>query len=328
MNDLVPRPKIAIAPDLERVRRMESAVAEFRRRVETSVWWRKAGMRLRYQFRDFYFAGAPTWRVQLRRRTWKRRMLPAAVSTGAVRSGTSAMSNYLLQHPSVLLPLAKELSTALPRVSFVRAQFPLEAEADEVRKKYGVAITIDCTPRAPSASAIFWAKALNPSIKHVIMVRDPVERVVSHWRWNAMLSSPFGPDPFWTSQPSFADTLRMEMRDLTRGGSGFHVLSGAGRSSYLRHSIYLPFIRLAIEQCGRERVQVVNANAFFREPIELVKDVYEFLGLPDYDPVEINEFNPSPPMDVDDDILEELRAFFQPFNQELYEFLGRDFGWS
>lgn len=327
MNDPSVKTKIVVEPDLERIRKMESAVEEFRLFFETKGVWKKTKMLLRHQFRDFFFVSAPLWRVLWRSRTWQQRMIPTVASTGAVRSGTSAMSNYLLQHPAVVLPLTKELTTALPKLSFIRAQFPLEAEADVVRKKYGVAITADCTPIAPSASAIFWGKAINPNIKLVILVRDPVERVISHWRWNAMLSKLFSADPLWAAQPGFAEAMRIEMRDLTRGGCGFHLFSGAGSSSYLRHSIYLPFIRLATEQFGRDNIKVVNANAFFREPIRHVKEVYEFLGLPDYDPVEIKETNPSPPLDVDDTIRAELKAFFEPFNQELYEFLGQDFGW-
>lgn len=328
MNDMTVKPTIKIEPDLARIKKLESAVEDFRLFFESQGGWARTKHIFRHQFRDYYFVLAPMWRVLLRSRNWQKRMLPGFTSTGAIRSGTSAMSNYLLQHPAVVLPLTKELATHLPRESFVRAQFPLEKEAIKVREKYGVAMTADCTPISPSISWIYWGKALNPNMRVVLMMRDPVDRVISHWRWNKMLAGLFSKDPLWRLLPDFSEAMRIEMRDFSRGGCGFHLFSGAGGTSYLRHSVYLPFVRVLYEQVGRDNVKIVNANAFFKDPAKHAREVYDFVGLPDYEPVEIKETNPSPPMDIDDTIRDELAAFFKPLNEELYDFVGQDFNWK
>jgi len=328
MTDKTKAPAVHIEPDLARIKMLESAVHDFHLFFATKGAWAKAKMLWRHQFRDFYFVVPPIWRVLLRTRNWQQRMIPAVTSTGAVRSGTSAMSNYILQHPAVVTPLSKELSAAVPKLSFARAQFPLEKEAEAVRAKYGVAITADCTPIAPAISWIYFGKALNPNMRVVLLLRNPVDRVISHWRWDTMISAMFRSDPVFQYLPGFSESMRIEMRDFARGGCGFHLSSGAGRSGYLRHSVYLPFIRVLFEQVGRDNVKIVNANAFFKEPIRYAREVYDFLGLPDYTPIEIKETNPSPPMDLDDSIRDELSAFFAPMNQELYEFIGQDFNWT
>jgi len=106
-----------------------------------------------------------------------------------------------------------------------------------------------------------------------------------------------------------------------------HAFSGA-RAGYLRHSIYAPFLRLLFEKFGKDRVFIVDAAEFFRDPRSTAKQIYGFLGLPEVEPLVIEEQNPGPPGKLDDSIRENLAEFFRPYNEELYALLGRDLGWG
>ncbi len=314
--------------DPKRIEMLEQAVEDFRAFFETSKVSSRIKMMIAHQFRKYYFVMPPMWRVGLRTMNWKNRMLPDFSSTGAIRSGTSNLSNYILQHPCIVMPFAKELATHLPRESFIRAQFPTLKEKAEIEAKYGVAKTGNCTPILPSVSWVYWGKGLNPEMKVVITLRNPVDRAISHWRWNTMVAGVFTNDPIWRHMPEFEESMRVEMQDFANGGCGFHLFSGTGGTSFLRHSIYLPFLRVLYDTIGKDRVLIINADEFFKDPVPEVKKVYKFLGLPEIEPVKVKERNPSPAMKVEPAMREELVEFFEPQNQLLYEYLDRDFGWS
>lgn len=320
--------KIKIEPDHERIEMLEQAVVDFRMFFEAEGGVKKAFKVLKHQFKSYYFVVPPGWRVGLRTLNWQKRMVPDFMSTGSIRSGTSYISAYILQHPAIVLPLTKELATHLPRESFVRAQFPTLKEKAKVEKKYGVAMTADCTPIGPTISFPYWAKAVSPDMKIVLTLRNPVDRAISHFRWNAMITGLFDKDNLWQHMPEFKEAMRIEMKDIPRGGTGFFLFSGSGGTSYLRHSIYLPFVERMHELFGRDKVKIVNANQFFKDPISQMQEIYDFVGLPEYEPLEIKEKNPSPPLEVDDEIRAELVEFFKPYNEQLYDYLGVDFGWQ
>ena len=65
-------------------------------------------------------------------------MSPAFLSIGAVRTGTSLLSDYIMQHPSVVLPLAKEIGLGMfPLERYIRGQFPTIKEGEQQEKAIG-----------------------------------------------------------------------------------------------------------------------------------------------------------------------------------------------
>lgn len=316
-----------IKPDLKRIAQMEQNIKDFHQFFDSNAW-QKLGMFVRNQFKPYYFIRPPVWRILLRGMISKDRALPAFTSTGVVRSGTSSMSNYIMQHPAVVLPIAKELNANVPFLNFIRAQFPTNREIEKAAEQYGTAMTGDCSPVMPSITAVHWLKKINPDMKVVVTLRDPTERALSHWRWYKLIASRFDHDPLWHNMPDIAESFAMEMEDFYRGSCGFTTFSGTGGSGFLRHSCYLPFLKQLYCQVPKERVHIVSAEAFFAKPERITREVYDFLGLPDYQPVPVEETNPSPKVAIPDGLREELGAFFRPLNEELYDFLDRDMSWD
>lgn len=316
-----------LTPDYRRIAQMEQNIRDFHRFFDSNGW-QKLGLFLRNQVKPYYFIRPPVWRILLRGMLSRDRALPAFTSTGVVRSGTSSMSNYIMQHPAVVLPIAKELNANIPFLNFIRAQFPTNQQIETVRKRYGVAMTGDCSPVMPSITAVHWLRQINPDMKVVVTLRDPAERVFSHWRWYKLIASRFDHDALWHNMPDVETSLRMEMDDFYRGSCGFTTFSGTGGTGFLRHSCYLPFLKQLYRQVPAERIFIVVAEEFFADPSRIARDVYRFLGLPDYQPVPVEETNPSPKVVISDELKQEVRQFFRPLNQELYDFLDRDLGWD
>ncbi|MBK7556193.1 MAG: hypothetical protein IPI55_16775, partial [Flavobacteriales bacterium] len=248
-----------IEPDLKRIAMMQQNIADFHKIFESNNR-EKLGLFLRHQAKSYYFIWPPIWRILLRQMVSKDRALPAFTSTGVVRSGTSSMSNYIMQHPAILLPIAKELNANIPRLSFIRAQFPTNAEVEKVRKKFGVAMTGDCSPVMPSMTALFWLKPINPDMEDH---RYPARSGGAHDLALALvklISSRFDKDPLWQNMPDVETVLRLEMEDFYRGTTGFTPFSGIGGTGFVRHSCYLPFLKQLYQQVPAENIHIVSAE--------------------------------------------------------------------
>lgn len=316
-----------LPPDYQRIALMQQNIADIHA-FFAGNGREKAKLLFLHQFKRHYFILPPAWRILLRMGSANRRMVPAFTSTGVIRSGTSSMSNYILQHPCVVMPLSKELGALSPRLNAVKAQFPTLKEQQAVAQQYGMAITGDCTPILPGLTQLYWMKAVNPDMKYIITLRDPVERTLSHWRWHQMIIRPFRNDPLWAAMPDMEKTLRLEMEYFHSGTVGFITFCGASSTGFIQQSCYLPFLQQLLHEVPRENILIIGAETFFRNRAATARQVYDFLGLPAYDPVDIEETNPSDNIVASAELRAELAAFFRPHNQRLYDLLGTDFGWQ
>lgn len=281
---------------------------------------------LMHQFQSYYFVQTPMWRMLLRSLA-SDRVVPDFASIGAVRSGTSALSQYIFQHPCVVLPIAKEPHLRLPTKRFCMASFPRKKEMDAARSRLGAAATGYCTPIVPDLTMPYLMRAINPACKIVLILRNPIDRVLSHWQWDQLLTAQWNKDALWKYFPDFKQMVDIEFMSLASGGGGLRTMTGNG-NGYLLNSIYLPFIRVLREQLNDEQIHIVCAEEFFAEPLRIAKEVYAFLGLPDCEPLQVSEKNASGASTLDGTTRKRLSEFFRPHNERLFEYLGRDFGWD
>lgn len=296
--------------------------------MTTKSFWRRRyldwGPR---NFLRYYFVAPPLWKVFARSRLNKNRVAPSFAVLGAVRSGTSALSDYVMQHPCVVLPLAKETCDIPIRRLFL-AQFPTVKEMESVRGRYGTAITGYCSPIIPNLAIPFFARNIAPNGKFVLILRDPVQRTFAHWRWDKVWLARYEKDPLFENYPGFSEIVSLELESLQSGGCVWQTWSGVD-STYMQTSIYLPFVRLLYRLFDKNNILVVKAEDFFADPTATANQVYSFLELPDdYTPVKIEANNPGPPGTMEDSTRQELVDFFRPLNKQLYDFLGRDLGWD
>jgi len=301
------------------------------RLMEAPRWRQRILLQCARVFRSYYLVRPPISRVLLRAAVPGDRMTPSFASLGAVRSGTSLLADYLLQHPCVALPLAKEIGMGyLPLKRLILAQFPTRREQRKIEAEYGAgcAVTGYCSPIVPYLAFAHLAAELAPGMRFILILRDPVERTFAHWRWDEVLSAPVRRDPLWRRFPGFDECVRLELESMRSHGGGVTTFSGVGAGGYIQHSIYLPFIKNLFRLFDRARTMIVDAREFFADPEGIAKTAYRFLGLPEYEPVRMPVKNAGPPGTMSESTREALRDFFRPLNQEIYQFLGRDFGWQ
>ena len=281
---------------------------------------RRINWKLRYQFLAHYHAAAPRWRVRLRAFGGER-ILPYFACVGPIKSGTSDLAAYLFQHPCIMPPLSKELRSVNPRDW--RPYYPTVREKARVEQEHGTALSGYFTPAINSLQLVDSYRAARPKAKIILILRNPVDRVYSHYKWDLLLGGKrLTRSPYYRT---FADytNLAIDLFPATQ------IPSPTG-GQLLHAGIYAQSVAVWLDRFGRENVHILRAEDFFHDIESTVCEIHEFLGIPPMKPElhEIVNQNPvkAPPMD--EETRRKLGAFYRPWNERLYALIGRDLEWD
>jgi len=314
-----------LLPDRKKIDAIDLATTLDQQLFESNNWLTSNWLQWRRQFLRYYWSFPPAWRVALRLLDPRQRAVPTFASLGAPRSGTTLLSDYIMQHPCVVLPLAKEIELSYLTQNYWSAQFPTFREMQQTEKQYGKAVVGYCAPAIPNQLLAYAISAFATKLKIVILLRDPVERTYAHWRWQQLHTRGLRRDPLWANYPEFSEAMRVEVESAgSNATSGLYPLGCGG---FIQYSIYLPFLKLLFQFYDRDEAMFINSADFFADPVGVAKQVYRFLDLPDYEPVALPVRNAGPRGEMTPETRQMLAEFFAPLNEQLYEFVGRDFGW-
>jgi hypothetical protein len=263
-------------------------------------------------------------RADFRELTGPLRGLPSLLILGAQRSGSTSLFNYLVQHPDVLPPLGKEIhyfDLHYQRgLNWYRGRFPY---AHRLR---GGTLTLDASPYyllhplAPERAA-----RLLPGAKLVALLRNPVERALSHYQHEVRGGRESL--PFERAIEQEAERLSGEEERL-RSDPTYYSFNHH-RYSYVRRGRYLEQLRRWVQHFPRSQLLVLQSERLFADPVGVTATVHEFLGvrphrLEHYKPFLHGAYDRAMPAGVRTRLVE----YFEPHNRELYDWLGKEFDWA
>jgi hypothetical protein len=249
------------------------------------------------------------------------RPLPDFLVLGAQKAGTTALYAYLRRHPQVTGPSWKEVSFFdrhwARGESWYRGNFPNLARTRG--KLVGEASpSYVFHPLAPRR-----VKELVPNARLIALVRNPVDRALSHYNHEVALGRE--PLSFEDALDAEDERLRGEAERMTADPRYFsrewwgHTYKARGRyAEQLEHWLAV---------FPREQLLVVSSDDLGAEPERTHAQVLEFLRAPahrldSYPRVYERQYDPMRP-----ETREQLAAEFEEPNRRLYELLGRDLGW-
>ena len=267
----------------------------------------------------------------VRRLTAPLRRLPDALILGAQKAGTTTLFHWLAQHPEVASAARKEIhffDTSYERgLGHYRAHFPTALLRPAFEGAGGRGrLLFDATPSYLYAPWIPGRVARDlPHAKHVVLLRDPVERAFSHWR----LSRRHGREDLSFDEAILRETERTaaSARRAEADGGG-RVTSEYWWHSYAARGRYAEQLERWFAAFPRERFLVLESDALREDPASAFADVCRFLGLSPWRPAAFESRNvggekdrPSPAT------VERLRAHFRPHDERLAALLGKRLRW-
>jgi hypothetical protein len=274
-----------------------------------------------FQFLPHYFGGTPSWRVAVRGLS-KSRTLPDFALAAPIKSGSSDLASYILQHPCMLPPLTKELYSLDP--DEWRLHYPTEREKRAVARRHGNALSGFFTTWLHNPELPNVLHDVRPNARIIALLRNPVDRFFSHYKWERLLAGRAADRIAHLESLEVCATMALERFPYT-------PMPTVAGPQLLQSGIYFGSLRLWLETFGREQVLVVKAEDFFQNPRTVLGEIHDFLGIPRVDPkLETSIINRNdlrvPAMNAE--VRRGLAEFYAPLNQKLYELIGRDLGWN
>jgi tetratricopeptide (TPR) repeat protein len=238
---------------------------------------------------------------------------PNFIIIGSQRCGTTSLYTYLAQHPQILTPIKKEMdfcSWHFERgIDWYLAHFPPIPPGEQFLTGEASPSYFDCL-EAPERLYSAFSQA-----KLIVLLRNPVDRAISqYYRWVGLN---------WEHR-SFDRAISDEIARLNTSPA---YLIGDEPGNYLARGRYIEFIKKWLNLFPREQLLILKSEDFYTNAATVVKQVLEFLDLPEYQLSEYPNANPGSYQPIDESVRYWLSDYFQPYNQQLEEYLGTTFNW-
>lgn len=256
-------------------------------------------------------------------------MRPDYLVIGAQRAGTTTLYKHLVKHPSVGPALTKEVhffdknfGRGFP---WYAAHFPTVLYERLAKRPAGwPLVTGEATPyylfhpHAPHRVA-----ECLPTVKLVVMLRDPANRAYSHYQHEVARGD---------ETLSFEEAIDKEQERVE--GELDKMLADPTYNSfvhqhytYLSRGIYVDQLEVWRSLFPESQMHVISSEEFFSEPERVLTGLLDFLGLPRWLPPSFKRHNSYRYSKLDDNTRARLAEYYAEPNQRLYEYLGVDYGW-
>jgi len=258
------------------------------------------------------------------------RVQPDFIMIGAQRCGTTSLFRALLAHPQVIRPTFHKGVNYFDlnyyhSMGWYRGHFPVAGIAARRTALYGGPAVFEASgyylyhPFAPERIA----RAL-PSVKLVVMLRDPVERAFSAYKHE--LARGFERESFENALALEDSRLGGEI-DRMRADPRYESLAHR-HHSYRHRGHYAEQLERVFRFFDRGQVHVIDSEAFFAEPGLEYRRLLAFLGLRPFEPSSFARYNARPGSEMDPATRRMLAQYYRPHDAQLADLLGREPRWS
>ena len=194
------------------------------------------------------------------------------VIAGAQKSGTSALAHFLAQHPAIAM--ASREGHVFDSPDYSPAWTPEEIDARYARRierRPATAVCGESTPIylfLPDVAA--QLHRYSPSLKVIVILRDPVERALSHYAMERARGNEHR--PLWFAL--LAERWRLRLCADPKGPE-----SAARRHSYRSRGLYSSQLRNLFAVFPPRQVLVLRSDDLLRRHDETLENVFAFLGV-------------------------------------------------
>jgi len=280
--------------------------------------------------------------------------LPDFIIIGAMKGGTTSLYDYLNQHPQILPCITKEpyyFSQFYDRgIKWYKSCFT-HTYVEEFKKKIlqKKFLTGEGSPN------YYWyphaAKRVHdtvPNAKIILLLRNPINRAYSEYDMRLRFSI-FGKGEI-VSRVARLDELKLEGKGTLVGITyedaiemENEVIKGkwekmvnddtyfSGKfntKAFLAKGIYINFIKNWKKLFPENQFLIIQSEKLFENAFETTNQVLKFLDLPPLSKLDFHIQGKGSYNEMNSETRKKLVDYFKPYNKELYDYLGKDFGWD
>lgn len=184
-------------------------------------------------------------------------MLPTFIVIGAMKCGTTSLYYQLDAHPEISMSVQKETNYFIRGRDFEKGRYEKGREWYESRFREQAKARGECSPNYTKAH-LFPGVAqrmheLVPDVRLVYMVRDPIERLISHYVQNRV--------------------QRLEDRSFSV------AVTEPRKNKYVMTSRYYWQLRPYLGFFDENQILVRSLESLRDRPIEILGEIHSFLGV-------------------------------------------------
>lgn len=187
------------------------------------------------------------------------------VIVGAQKAGTTAIDNYLRQHPEIATGKIKELHFFDNEDIFKTGNVDYRNLHDQINYHPGYVVSGECTP-----IYMYWNPSMkriweyNPLIKVIVILRNPLSRAFSHWNMNF---NRYGEIPFF-------DAVKKESERVKEALPLQHR-----EYSYVDRGFYSVQLERIFSLFKKEQVLVLKYEEFNLDQQAGLNKIFDFIGV-------------------------------------------------
>ena len=243
-----------------------------------------------------------------------RKNLPDFFIIGAAKCGTTTLFDIVTSHPSV--HNRSNVKTKEPwyfgisplSLKWYRCFFPI--------KKNKKLLCDASVSLLPSLLAPVQISYILPNAKFIVILRDPVERALSHYEDNKRSG--------YKVATTFEGALRAEYRHIAEKGVQTTTRSF---TEYLAWGHYAAQLERWFSVFDRNQFLILTTVELQKDRQETAYKMFDFLGLPKHNITNVKNSNTGKYAPMLPETRRMLAKYYLSYNEQLYSLLGRKFDW-
>ena len=185
---------------------------------------------------------------------------------GVQRGGTTSLSINISQHPDIYIDSNKEPSVG--EVHFFDINWKKGIEWYKKKFDYNYKLVGEKTPSLIYLPSTFpLIQSVNPFVKIILVLRNPVERAYSAWKLNKKNGN---------EDLSFQEAISYELKYLNNMNKTFFTIG----KQYLNRGFYYKQIKELLKWFPKQNILILISEIVKENMNKEYNKIYEFLNLP------------------------------------------------
>jgi hypothetical protein len=232
---------------------------------------------------------------------------------GTQKGGTTALAHNIGKHPNIYLD--KNEDPAISEVHFFDIRWYRGREWYKKQFNYSKKMVGDKTPELMYLDYTFpLIQSLNPYVKIIIILRNPIERAYSSWKHTSK---------YYNEKRTFEDAINEEIENKLNENKTFFTAI----THYLQRGLYYQQIQNILKWFSRDNLLILFDNEVKKDMIGEYNKVYKFLNLAEYIGNYELKYISENKHSVDKETYNKLINFFKKDVTLLEKFLNKKTGW-